>query len=87
MATLTSTEVKRRFGEVMETARREPVVVQSHGRDTVVIIDHEEYARLKSLEDAYWVARAQRAEESGYLSPEESMNWLTERLANTSNEE
>jgi len=67
MTSATSTEVKNRFGEFIEKARREPVSVEKNGRKFVVIISDEEYERLTALEDAYWIARAKAAEESGYV--------------------
>lgn len=77
MTTIGATEVKNKFGQIMDQARREPVLVQSHGRDSVVIVDHEEFARLRRLEDAYWIARADEARKSGFLSPEETLARLS----------
>ena len=84
MTTVGATDVKNRFGQIMEQARREPVLVQSHGRDSVVIVDHAEFARLRRLEDAYWEARANEAVKSGFLSPEETMTRLSARLSDGS---
>ena len=80
MITLSSTAAKRRFGEVLDRARREPVRIQSHGRDTVVILDHEEYERLQRREDAYWSAQAEEGRQSGFLSHEETMAFLDEMM-------
>lgn len=80
MITVTSTEAKRRFGEILDRARREPVRVQSHGRDVAVILDHEEYDRLRRREDAYWLARAEEGRQSGFLSAEETRAFLEEKL-------
>jgi hypothetical protein len=38
MKTMSSKEIKDRYGEFAETARREPVVHTSHGRPTLVTI-------------------------------------------------
>jgi prevent-host-death family protein len=46
MATMTATEAKNRFGEVLELARKEPVRVQKNGRDVAVVLSAEEYAQL-----------------------------------------
>ena len=81
MTTVAATDLKNRFGKIMDMARREPVIVQSHGRDTVVILDHEEYERLQRLEDAFWIARAEESAKSGYLGHEETMRRIKERLA------
>jgi prevent-host-death family protein len=49
MLAVTATELKNKLGEVIDQARREPVLVQSHGRDVVVIVDHAEFTRLRLL--------------------------------------
>ncbi len=66
----TATEVKNRFGEFMDRAQREPVTVEKTGRSYVVLISHEEYERLRSVEDAHWAALAGQAEQSGYVGSE-----------------
>jgi prevent-host-death family protein len=76
-----ATELKNRLGEFIDKARREPVLVQSHGRDVVVLLDHAEFERLRGIEDAYWIARAQQAAKDGFLNPEESMAYLQARLS------
>jgi prevent-host-death family protein len=83
MVTVAATDLKNRLGQIINQAQREPVLVQSHGRDVVVIVDHEEFARLLRLEDAYWTARAEEALKSGFLGPEESMAFLLARYEST----
>ena len=82
MVTINATEAKNRFGEVVEQARKNPVLVTSHGRSTVVILDHEEYERLLQTENAYWIRKADEAAQGGYLSPAETMDALNSRLDN-----
>jgi prevent-host-death family protein len=48
MSSITATNAKNRFGEVLEMARTEPVHVQKNGRDVAVIISPEEYQRLQA---------------------------------------
>jgi len=40
-------EAKNRFGALVEAARRAPQTVTKHGKPAVVILDAQEYARLK----------------------------------------
>ena len=80
MVTVGATELKNRLGEFIDKARREPVLVKSHGRDAVVLVDHAEFERLRSIEDAYWVSRADEAMRSGLLSSQETMEYLRGRL-------
>ena len=87
MLTVTATELKNRFGQIVDQARREPVMIQNHGRDAVVILDHAEFARLRHLEDAYWIARADEAIKSGFLGPEETLHRIQARLSQIGEEE
>jgi len=50
MAKVTSGEFTREFGRYRVMAHREPVVVTNHGRDDVVLIGAEDYARLRRYE-------------------------------------
>ena len=72
MVTLTSKEAKEKFGVLVDTARREPVVITKHNRPTVVVISTERYAELETLEDELWATRARQAEKKGYLKTDES---------------
>lgn len=82
MLTIGATELKNKLGEFIDKARREPVLVQSHGRNIVVILDHAEFERLRRLEDAYWIERAEHAARNGFMGTEETMTYLQERLGN-----
>ena len=50
MASVTSADFQRGFGRYREVAQREPVVITSHGRDSLVLLSAEEYRRLKRLD-------------------------------------
>lgn len=43
-------DAKNRFSAMVEAARRKPQTVTRHGRPTVVVLDAEEYARLRRLD-------------------------------------
>ena len=47
MSTITATDAKNRFGQVLEMARTEPVHVQKNGRDVAVVLSPEEFARYR----------------------------------------
>lgn len=49
MATMTATEAKNRFGQLLETAQAEPVHIQKDGRDVGVMISPERYRQLSAL--------------------------------------
>ena len=77
MTTMTATEAKSRFGELVEKAQIEPIRVSKSGRDAVVILSAEEYDRLSELDDRYWgeqalnVVRTQKS-----LGVEGTAQWL-----------
>jgi PHD/YefM family antitoxin component YafN of YafNO toxin-antitoxin module len=50
MTKVTSGEFTREFGRFRALAHREPVVVTHHGRDDVVLIAADDYARLRRYE-------------------------------------
>jgi len=43
MKTMSANEAKKHFGELLDTARREPVVVEKHGRRVAVMVSAEDY--------------------------------------------
>ena len=77
MTTVAASELKNKFGKIIDMARREPVMVQNHGRDTVVILDHKEFAHLRRLEDAYWCALAEEGIKSGFIGEERTAKLLS----------
>ena len=46
MKTLTATDAKNRFGELIDMAQAGPVRVQRQGRDVAVVLSPEEFHRL-----------------------------------------
>jgi len=50
MTRVTSGEFQREFGRYRTLAQREPVIITNHGRDDVVLLGAEDYARLRRSE-------------------------------------
>ena len=50
MAKVTSAQLQKQFGTYSEIAQREPVTITNHGRDSLVLLSAEAYARLKSFD-------------------------------------
>jgi prevent-host-death family protein len=44
---VTASEFQQAFGALSDKARHEPVVITKHGRDSLVVMSAEEWARLK----------------------------------------
>jgi prevent-host-death family protein len=51
IATASAAEVARNFGRYKELAQRGAIAVTSHGRESVVLVSAEDYARLRALDD------------------------------------
>jgi prevent-host-death family protein len=47
MLTLTATDAKTRFGQVLESALVEPVAIEKNGRKLAFVISSQEYHRLQ----------------------------------------
>ena len=46
MQSVSAHDAKARFGQLMDTARREPVVIERHGRAVAVVLSKEESDEL-----------------------------------------
>lgn len=43
MQTMSAHEAKARFGQLLDTARLEPVTIEKHGRPVAVVVSKQEY--------------------------------------------
>lgn len=82
MKTVSATEAKQNFAEIIDAAQREPVRIRRHNRDLAVVVSAEEYDRLnkhrwKEFDRLSAIASAQ-AKESG-LTEEKLREILAER--------
>ncbi|MDN5848333.1 MAG: type II toxin-antitoxin system Phd/YefM family antitoxin [Nitrococcus sp.] len=61
MTKVTSGEFTREFGRYRVLAHREPIIITNHGRDDVVLLAAEDYARLRRYEQkAFHVSQLPR---------------------------
>lgn len=49
MRTVTASEARQGWAEVLEASRREPIVIQRQKRDVAVVMSMDEYERLVHL--------------------------------------
>ena len=49
MRTVTASEARQALAEILESARREPVVIQRQKRSVAVVMSMDEYERLVNL--------------------------------------
>lgn len=52
MATITATEAKNKFGQVLEMVQAEPVRIQKNGRDVAIVLSPEQYRALVANDTA-----------------------------------
>ena len=52
MKTFSAKDAKNHFGQMIDTARASPVVIEKHGRPVVVVCSVEEFERLQGREVA-----------------------------------
>ena len=84
MTLFTASDARRRFGVLLETAYREPVVITKNGRAAAVVISASDDSMIASvkgfLEERYWRERIAEAERGGYTGARESNRILSEAL-------
>lgn len=49
MSTIAAREAKTRFGEMLDAAQREPVIIEKHGRRVAVVLSASEYDALLDM--------------------------------------
>ncbi|MBK1702880.1 type II toxin-antitoxin system Phd/YefM family antitoxin [Thiococcus pfennigii] len=49
MQNISAHDAKARFGQLLDTARREPVVIERHDRAVAVVLSKEEYDELNDI--------------------------------------
>ena len=49
MHSVSAHDAKARFGQLLDTARREPVVIERHGRAVAVVLSKEDYDELNEI--------------------------------------
>ena len=85
IGTIAAREAKLRFGELLDTAQREPVTIEKHGRAVAVVVSAEEYKELEALKLANLRAEIDKGLEDiaagRTVDGEEAFKALRERLA------
>ncbi len=80
MKTITATELKTKTGETLDAAQNEHVAIVKNGRPVAVIVPQADYDRLMKLENDYWLARVEAAEDSGFIGTEATTAFFKEKL-------
>lgn len=53
MRSMSANDAKRNFGRLLDTARREPVTIQKHGRPVTVMLSVEDFEGLTGRRDQW----------------------------------
>lgn len=80
MRTASSTDVKNRFGEFVDAAVAEPLLIRKSGRPVAVMLSVAEYERLSALEDNLLGEMARQALADEAVPHDEAVRLLRERL-------
>jgi prevent-host-death family protein len=75
MKTMTAAQAKNSFGQFLDFAQRESVLVTKQNRPVGVFLS------MQDIEDTVLGERALRAHADGYLGPEESKKFLDELIS------
>ncbi len=73
---ITATEAKNRFADLVDQARTEPITITRNDRAVAIVLSPTEYARLTISDDAYWGEQAKKMSADNFLSTEESQVFL-----------
>ena len=74
MKTMTAANAKTHFGEFLDMAQREPVIITKKNRPVGVMFS------MQDIEDTIWGEKARKAHAEGYLSTTESEDILSKIL-------
>ncbi len=76
-----ATYVKMHFGECINEVNKEPLIIESYGKKSAVMISYDAYPQLQAYKDYYWGEKSQKAlKQSKFLSPEESLRYIQSKL-------
>ena len=77
---ITATEAKNRFADMVDLARLEPLTITRNDRAIAVVLSPAEYAKLVASDDRYWGEQAKKALGNDFLSAGESQDILNSIL-------
>jgi prevent-host-death family protein len=75
-----ATDVKNKFGQMLEAVVSEPIAIEKKGRPVAVMMSIAEYERLVEIEDRYWGEKALKAIKEGFVSDSKAKTLLEGKL-------
>lgn len=80
MKTINAKEAQNHFGNLMNSAIKEPVIINKYGKPFSVLMSYEEYEHFNKFEDFYWAVKAEKSKNTGFLTKEETEEFLNQIL-------
>jgi len=74
-------EAKNRFGELLDSVQRQPVIITKKGRPVARMVAFVDPKRFREVEDQIWGERAMKAAKEGFIGVKASKK-LLERFRN-----
>ena len=71
--TVDATEAKTKFGQYLDEASHQPVIIRKSKRNVAALISMREYERLQTLEDQLWKLKADMSAKEGFIGADESL--------------
>lgn len=66
-------EAKNRFGELLDVAQRQPVIITKKGRPVAKVVAFVDKKRFEEVEDQIWLEKAVKAMKNAkFIGPEKS---------------
>ena len=80
MEKISATRAQNNFGELLDSARRNPIEITKKGRSVAVVLAIEEFERLQTIEDKLLALQAKQANDEGYIGVKASEDLLNNLL-------
>lgn len=85
MKEILSTKVQNNFGEMLATAKTEPIAILKYKQPVAVLVSYDYFKRLVQQDESYWIKQAGDAEKGGLLEFSDYVAWLNKRYAGKPN--
>lgn len=73
---ITATEAKNRFAEMVDSARLEAITITRNERAVAIVLSPAEYSRLIQIDDKYWGNLADKVTKNDFVGADKSAEFL-----------
>ncbi|WP_425362898.1 type II toxin-antitoxin system Phd/YefM family antitoxin [Candidatus Tisiphia endosymbiont of Hybos culiciformis] len=80
MKSINAREAQNHFGNLMNSAIKEPVIINKYGKPFSVLMSYEEYEHFNKFEDFYWAIKADESKKNGLLTKEKTNEFFDKIL-------